>query len=265
MVKYPAIPSISSPPKIRIPLKVIIFWYKKISSYINSKKISSFENRECPTIYISKKYPKMSILELYERIKHHLSKYFPDIYQKLNSNPNKKCLIKLKKIPKELNDTNKENNIELSNNNKTKKNIYVLIKTGKKNKFSEKIRLKNEKNCEIIKHLFEPHKFDENILEKYNNCTIKEILLINNKNENNNENNEKDNDKNDDNNESSSSNNDDDISPCKSTSSNSSSSLHFNKINFLTHFRKAPKISKYFNNDEYFSNKLKSIGNYDKK
>ena len=252
MVKYPVTQSNSSSPKIRIPLKVIIFWYKKISSYINSKNISSIENRECPTLYISKKYPKMSILELYERISHHLSKYFPDIYNKLNANTNKKCLIKLKKIGKEINEKNKETNTKPKNDNKTKKKLYVLI-TGKKNKSSEKIRHINEKNCKNIKHLFEPHKFDEDIIEKYNNCTIKEILLKDDKKESA--------DDNDKDNESSSSNIDN-VSPCKSTSSNSSSSLNFNKINFLTHFQKAPKKSKYFINDDYFSNKLKSIGNY---
>ena len=257
MVKYPVTQSNSSSPKIRIPLKVIIFWYKKISSYINSKNISSIENKECPTLYISKKYPRMSILELYERISHHLSKYFPNIYNKLNANTNKKCLIKLKKIRKEINGKNKETSTKPKNDNKTKKNLYVLI-SGKKNKSSEKIRHINEKNCKNIKHLFESHKFDEDILEKYNNCTIKEILLTDDKKES------IDDNGNDNDNESSSSNIDN-ISPCKSTSSNSSSSLNFNKINFLTHFQKAPKKSKYFINDDYFSNKLKSIGNYNKK
>ena len=253
MVKYSVIPSNSSSPKIRIPLKIIIFWYKKISSYINSKNISSIENRECPTLFISKKYPKMSILELYERISHHLSKYFPNIYNKINANTNKKCIIKLKKIPVERNENNKEKNEESSNNNLKNKNIYVLIKS-RKNKISEKIRLRNEKNCQNIKHLFEPHKFDEEILEKYNNCTIKEILLMKDKKE--------DDDAND---SESSSSSIDNVLPCKSTSSTSSSSLNFNKINFLTHFQKTPKKSKYFSNDDYFSDKLKSLGNFNKK
>ena len=251
-------------PRLKIPLKTIIFWYKKISSYIKSRNIKLFENKECPTIYISKKYPNMSILELYQRISHHLSKYFPNIYQKLNSN-SKKCLIKLKKNPEESNPKEKENkenenNIESSNNTKSNKNMYVLIKLRKRNKITEKIKQKNEKNCEKIKYHFESHKFENDISEKYNNCKIKEIVLKNNDNVKGND--SKDND-NDDNEESSSISLDD-VSPCTNNSTPSSYSYTYtsNKINVLTHFNKAPRKSKYFNNDDYYSNKLKSIGNF---
>ena len=252
MVKYITSISISPPHKFKIPIKVIIFWYKKISSYINSRKLSLIENKECPTIYISKRYPKMSIIELYERISHHLSKYFPSLYHKLNSNK-KNCLIKIKKVQNDSNLKTKEEKYKLSNNEiKPNKNFYVLIKNTEKNEHTEKIKRLNEKKCEKLKHLFEPHKFENDILEKYNNCTIKEILLRNNDNENDNE--------------SSSSSysiiDDDDISPCKSVSSTSSNSSTINKINYLVHFSKAPRKSKYFDNDDYYSNKLKSVGYY---
>ena len=200
----------------------------------------------------------MTILELYQRIEHHLMKYFPNIYHKINSKT-KKCLIKIKKNPLDSNlNENIIKNDNESNNEESNKKPLVLINSRKRNKYTENILLSNEKNCSKIKHLFESHKFDEDILEKYNNCTIKEILLTDDKKES------IDDNGNDNDNESSSSNIDN-VSPCKSTSSNSSSSFNLNKINFLTHFQKAPKKSKYFINDDYFSNKLKSIGNYNKK
>ena len=83
MVKYSAMPGITNPHKIRIPPKLLLFWYKKISSYLSSQKSNPIKDRECPTIYISKRYPKMTILELYQRIEHHLMKYFPNIYYKI--------------------------------------------------------------------------------------------------------------------------------------------------------------------------------------
>ena len=256
MVKCSAASGFMFSTRIRFPLKTIIFWYKKISSYIKSRNFRQLENRECPTIYISKKYPNMSILELHQRISHHLSKYFPNIYQKLNSNT-KKCLIKLNKNPEKTNQKENENNNESSKNTKSNKNIYILIKLRKKNKLSEKIKLKNEKNCSKIKNLFESHKFENDISDKYNNCTIKEILLKNTDNINGNNNKD-----NNDNNNEESSISIDDVTPCSSHSTSSTYSFTSNKINFLTHFRNIPKKSKYFNNDDYYSNKLKSIGNY---
>jgi MinD-like ATPase involved in chromosome partitioning or flagellar assembly len=125
--------------RIKIPIRSILFWRRKIKSYINTHLLNIIINKKYPTIYISKKYPKMSILELYERINNHLNKYFPNIYQKLNSNT-KKCLIKLKKNPEDSIKKEKDNNKESSNNIKSNKNMYVLIKLRKRNKLSEKIK-----------------------------------------------------------------------------------------------------------------------------
>ena len=243
MVKYLAIPAVSNPPKIRIPLKLLIFWYKKIASYLNSQKFNQIKNKECPTIYISKRYPKMTILELYQRIEHHLMKYYPDIYHKINTEA-KNCLIKLKKNPLESNIKDNMKQDKESKNTEVKQKAFVLIK--KKNKPSQKILLSNEKNCSKIKHLFESHNFNDDICEKYNNCYIKEILL-------------KDNNNDDDDSTSSIL---DDVTPCNSTSSTSTNINCNNKINFMTHFRNLPRKSKYFNNDDYYSNQLKSIGNF---
>ena len=242
MVKYSIVPGNHSSSKFRISLRSLIFYYTKISEYINTRNFNLSKNKECPTIYISKKYPKMSIIELYQRIDHHLNKYFPSIYEKLNTNK-KKCIVKLKKEPI---DSNKKEKIkESSKNIIPKKNAYVLISLGKKNKYSEKIKKSNEKNCEKIKHLFQPHTFNNDIYEKYNNCSIKEILLENKNND-----------------DESSSSDIDDVSSCKSISTSSTSTIiSNNKINFVTHFKNIPRKSKYFNNDDYYSNKLKSIGN----
>ena len=243
MVKY-LVPSIHSTSKYKIPLKLLIFYYKRISSYIRTRNLNLFTNKEFPTIYISKKYPNMSILELHQRISHHLIKYYPSIYEKLNSN-SKKCIVKLKKEP--IGTIENEIINESSKNIIYNKNAYVLINLGIKNKLSEKIKLSNEKNCEKIKHLFQPHIFNDDICEKYNNCSVKEILLEENNNNIDDE---------------SSSNDLDNVSPCKTISTYSSSIIiPNNKINFLTHFKNAPRKSKYFNNDDYYSNKLKSLGN----
>ena len=250
MVKYSAMPGITSPHKIRIPPKLLLFWYKKISSYLSSQKSNPIKDRECPTIYISKRYPKMTILELYQRIEHHLMKYFPNIYHKINSKT-KKCLIKIKKNPLDSNlNENIIKNDNESNNEESNKKPLVLINSRKRNKYTENILLSNEKNCSKIKHLFESHKFDDDIYEKYDKCYIKEILI---KDPNNNNN---------DNDDDSNSSNLDDITPFTSTSYSSSNITINNKVNFLTHLRKIPRKSKYFNNDDYYSNKLKSIGNY---
>ena len=84
MIKYSIASKPDSSRKIHIPLKSLLFWHKKIEGYINKKKQDNDENFEYPTIYISKKYPKMSILELSKRIKNHIRKHFPDLYNILN-------------------------------------------------------------------------------------------------------------------------------------------------------------------------------------
>ena len=264
MVKYSILQTTSSSRRIKIPIKIIIFWYKKIKSYINTQNINLINSKECPTIYISKKYPRMSILELYQRINNHLLKYYPKVYQKLNSNT-KRCLIKLKKHTVKLKE--KENiektdkTVIIQNSVESKKTPCILISLGKKNKHSEKIKSLNEKNCQNIKHLFRQHKFEDDIYEKYNNCYVKEIVIDDdNNNNNNNDNDDNDNDKDD--NESFSSSMIDDVSPYESTSYSSSNGYNNNRINYLTHFRNIPRKSKYFNNDDYYSNKLKSIGDF---
>ena len=257
MVKYSVLSNTPYTPRIRIPLKLIIFWYKKIKSYINTQNMNLINSKECPTLYISKKYPRMSILELYQRINNHLIKYFPKIYHKLNSNK-KRCLVKLKKETinnKEIEKKeNNEKNVNVPNNEESNKTPYILISLGKKKYNNEKIKLLNEKSCEKVKHLFEPHKFNDEVYENYNNCYVKEILLDDNKNNDNDNNNENENE-----NETSSLSIED-VSPIESTSFSSSTGFNSNRINYLTHFKNIPRKSKYFNNDDYYSNKLKSIG-----
>ena len=135
MVKYSILQTASSSPRIKIPIKIIIFWYKKIKSYINTQNINLINSKECPTIYISKKYPRMSILELYQRINNHLLKYFPKVYHKLNSNT-KRCLVKIKKdtvkLKEKKNVENKEKTVTIQNNVESKKIPCILISLGKK-------------------------------------------------------------------------------------------------------------------------------------
>ena len=225
--------------RIKIPIRSILFWRRKIKSYINAHLLNIIINKKYPTIYISQKYPKMSILELYERINNHLNKYFPNIYQKLNSN-NQNCLINIKKESIEKTDV-------LQQKKESKKNEFALIKKSKKDKYSKNKISSNQKNKKI-KHHFKQDKLSN---KKNNQCYEKNIL-IEIKNEYNKENN---------NVNELASYSKKDLSPSKSSTTSSSSILKKHKINFLTHYGNAERKSKYFNNDDYYINKLKLIGN----
>ena len=238
MVKFLESQTNPSSRRLNLPIKLIIYLYKRLSVYIKSKNFDTLDKEQCPNIFVSNKYPRMSILELYQRINHHLIKYFPDIHQKLNSN-NKKYIIKQKG---NSNDNNKKsekninniNDFEKSNIIKEEKTSDIIIDIKNDNTLSEDIKLLNEQNCQGLNHLFKPHKFDDEICNKYNNCFVKEVLI-----------------KNDDNNIMNLNhleiNNNSNISPSKSTSS-ISSKYHKNKVNYLTYSKNfVIKKSKYFN------------------
>ena len=58
-----------------------------------------------------------------------------------------------------------------------------MISLGKKNDNNEKIKLLNEKNCEKVKHLFEPHKFNDEVCcggksERKNKYKYNTIIFI---------------------------------------------------------------------------------------
>ena len=218
-----------SSPRLKLPINLIIFWYKRLSNIINSKKFEATNKDNCPKIYISKRFPQMSVLELYQRVNHHLNKYYPNIHQKLNMNNNKKHIIKLRKIK-----TKKK--ISENTENEKLKNL-----TDKNNSEENIIKSTNEKYCGKISHLFEEHKFDKEVYEKYNNCSVKEILI-----------------KNDNNITDTNTKGLDSISPSKSTTSSTKS--YGSKITYLTHSKfNNYKKSKYFNNDEYYIKKLSEM------
>jgi hypothetical protein len=226
--------------RIKIPIRSILFWRRKIKSYINTHLLNIIINKKYPTIYISKKYPKMSILELYERINNHLNKYFPNIYQKLNSNA-KNGLINNKKEPIEKTDVSQPKK-------ETNKKEIALIKKSKKNKYTKDIMLSNQKNYKKIK----PHFKQDKLSNKKNDQCYENNFLIEIKCKDNKENN---------NINELTSNSKKDLSPSKSSTTSSSSILKKNKFNFLTHYGNAERKSKYFNNDDYYINKLKLIEN----
>ena len=256
MVKFLESQKNSSSRRLNLPLKLIIFWYKRLSIYMNSKKFEKINKEDYPKLFISNKYPQMSILELYQRINHHLIKYFPDIHRKLNSNNNKHLINQRKdtlNINKEVSENN-HNNInyleKTKNLEEERNNNDIIIDLKSDDKLTDDIKSINEKNCKKINHLFKEHKFDNEIYEKYNNCFIKEILIkkVENNNININE-----------------LNNNNNISPCKSTST-ISSKCHGNQVNYLTHSKNLLiKKSKYFNNDDYFLKKLSEIENNNNK
>ena len=149
--------------KKKIPLNLLLlFGNKKIKDFIRAK----FKNKndQYLTLYISKKYAKMIILELYRRYKNYLKKDFPNI---IKTKRNKSCI----KLPKQnLNYVSiKKENINHKNEDYFCKNIY------KGEDLREEISNINKRNCSHIPHLFEPYKFTPNICEKYDNCFIKSI------------------------------------------------------------------------------------------
>ena len=240
MVKSKQSQNNKTSPRLNLPIKLIIFWYKRLSAYINSKKFDVINKEDCPKIFISKKYPQMSILELYQRIDHHLIKYFPHIHSKLNSNNNKESLINIKKEPKK--ETEENNNIKNINDEQKTNNLTENINPEETNEHTKKIKLSNEKYCYKINKLFKEHKFSDEIYEKYNNCSVKEILIKNEDNP-------------------LKLNNIDNISPTKSISTSSTKS-YGNKVTYLTHSQNITyKKPKYFNNDDYYIKKLSEIQN----
>ena len=225
MVKYSPIASNKSSRRMNIPLKLILFWYNRIKNYIDKQNVNKNENFEYPTLFISKKYPKMSILELYIRIRNHLKKHYPNIYNKLN--PSTKVSQANKEFIKIKEEEKKEN--------KNEEILYEIIFKGKE--LSDEIKHVNEINCSKIKHLFKSYKFDERISEKYNNCFIKIIDLSKNGLD------------------ISSTNKRDELSTTSILSS-SSNDNNKNKISFVTHLVKPQIKSKIFQTFIY-ENKFK--------
>ena len=195
----------------------------------------------------------MSIFELYQRINNHLNKYYPNIYHKLNSNT-EKCLIKPPQNNEQKESPEKSNAVE-SKKEEKKKELYVLIKIEEKNTYIDEKIKSNEKSCKKIEHLLKQYDFGEEIYEKYNDHYV-DCILIENNNENHNDNN-----KNNNNDIEMCCSSTKDISPSKCSTTSSSSSVTNNTINFLTHLRNSQRKIKYFNNDDYYINKLKLIGN----
>ena len=256
MVKNLGNNNINNSRKTRIPIRLLLFWYKKIKAFINTQNLNLIKDRECPTIYVSKKYPKMSILELYQRINNHLNKYFPNIYHKLNSDT-ENYLIKPPENNEQKESQEKSNAVEPKKEEK-KKELYILIKIEEKNIYLEEKMKSNEKSCKKIEHLLKQYEFGEEIYEKYNDHYV-DCILIENNNENHNDN---DNNKKNNNDFEMCCDSTKDISPSKCSTTSSSSSFTNNTINFLTHLKNSQRKIKYFNNDDYYINKLKLIGNY---
>ena len=224
MVKY----SIGSKPdssrKIHIPLKSLLFWHKKIEGYINKVKKDNKENFEYPTVYISKKYPKMSILELSKRIKNHIRKHFPEVYNILNKKEKEDIKEPKESLTSEKNECiQKEEIIIKEKDEDIYKNVYRGIE------LSNEIKNINEMNCSHMKDLFKSYKFEQNIAEKYDNNFVKIIIC------------------NKDDTYSSINKKDDSSTTSISSVSNLSKENKKNKIRFVTHLQNKQIKNKLFN------------------
>ena len=199
--------------KTKISLKLLLLLLKKIREYIKEKNKNKDKDKtdEYPTIYISKKYPKMSILELYRIIKNHIKEYFPNIYNRIKS----KRKEFLTKSPIFL--YNDSNQVESLNDNKNGDD-WFFINIYKGRELTEEIIDINERNCSHIKNLFESYKFEPNILKKYDKCFI-QIVDCRKNGLDSHINNKKDN-----------------LSTESSILSSSNKNNKINKIHFVTHF-----------------------------
>ena len=195
--------------KIKLPLKLLLFWLKKIKKFIKEKNKDKDENIEYPTIYISQKYPKMSILELYGRIKNHLKKHYPNIYNRIKSKRNESL------IKSSIHLNNDSNTKESLNDNKNDDDECFFRNIYKGRELTEEIKNINKRNCSHIKHLFEAYKFEPNISEKYDNCFIQIIDCRKDFHKNINK---------------------DNLSTESSLSSSTNKNNKINKIRFVTHF-----------------------------
>lgn len=171
MVKYPASLNPKLTIKLKIPFKTLLFWNRKIKEYLDLLRKNKKENIEYPTVYISKKHPKMGFLELYKKIKRYFKKHFPNIYKRINIT-SKESFTQLNYI-KNHSVKNKEI-IEIN------KKELLFQNDGGRRDLSEKIKNINEINCSQIKHLFKAPEMNDNI-EKYDNCFVK-IIACNKKN-----------------------------------------------------------------------------------
>ena len=167
----------------KIPIRIILFWYKTIQNYIIKLKTENNcieENIEYPTINIGK-HKKMNILELYKRIRNHIKKHFPLIHNEIK-NSHKESIINSEK-EKEKAPVQKEEEID----NKNEKSIsaisapfkvekIVFSKIYRDKDLSEEIKNINERNCAKISHLFKSYKFDEETARNYDNYFVKMIV-----------------------------------------------------------------------------------------
>ena len=169
MVKHSTLSNPKSSGRIKIPLKHLLFWNRKIKEYICIKRKNK-ENIECQTIYISKKYPKMGILDLYRRIQNHLKKHYPNIYNKLNRDIRESSLNNSNKIKKD----SIEIKLKDAKENKDEEILFRNIYKGRE--LTEMIQHINELNCIKINNIFESFKFEENIALKYDNCFVKQVI-----------------------------------------------------------------------------------------
>lgn len=216
----------------KIPIRIILFWYKTLQNYIiklKTENIGSEENIEYPTINIGK-HKKMNILELYKRIRNHIKKHFPLIHNEIK-NSHKELIIKGEKKEEEKAPIRNED----QSNNKNEKNISAPFKVEKivltdiyrDKDLSEEIRNINEGICVKISHLFKSYKFDEETARNCNNYFVKMIVS--------------------DREESDSSYKRDDYSTTSMTSNDKKnySKNEFdknNKVTFVTHLEKRPSL-----------------------
>ena len=155
MVKYSSISNPKFTIKLKMPLKTLLFWHKKMKEYINILKEKKKNGIEYPTIYISKKYPQIGFLELYNKIKNYFKRQILLNYM-MRKNGNRESSLLSSMENGEI------NHIE-------EKDIIIRRKYE-----SENIKHINEMNCFHIKHLFEAKSYKNS--EGYDNCFVKIIV-----------------------------------------------------------------------------------------
>lgn len=143
--------------KSSIPYRQMFFYYKKLKEFLHKNNISENNSLSSKTIYVSKKYPKMDILELYLKLKKYLIKHFQEI----------KDIISSTKIKKEKEEQEKKNDDD--------KRGYIY--NNQISDIYERVKTINESNLSHRDDYFKTYILNEQNYEKYNNHFVKSINI----------------------------------------------------------------------------------------
>ena len=162
--------------KMKIPIPTFVYWYKKLRKLIFDLQEKN-EDVKNYKVYLSLRYPNISILELFLKIRKYLIKYVSEngIIKNKEENEDQdststQSISPLKSIVIE---------IEVFENKECIEKLNTYKAMDKKEILSNKIRVRNIKKFADCKNFFKQPKFDKNFVKENNNLHMKYILIEN--------------------------------------------------------------------------------------